>query len=148
MRRRTKSTARRFFKNHSLGVGVGAILALWLVMYHRSDPTTHIGAFYGNAVADWFGTFTFVLATKYCYEIGSHESRKPRRRGGAPMSWLIQHSLTILLGITGVGWTVLYWRMNANDKWGQVVGNVVSEWTQLLGLVVMTKYMREIGSKE
>ena len=31
---------------------------------------------------------------------------------------------------------------------GQVVGNIVSEWTQILGIVLITKYTREIGSKE
>jgi len=29
-----------------------------------------------------------------------------------------------------------------------VIGNIVSAWTQLLGLVVITKYSREKGSKE
>jgi hypothetical protein len=149
MAARSKRSKRGFFRNHSLGLGVGAILATWLVLYRRNDPSTHIGAFYGNAIADWFGTFTFVMVTKYCYEIGSEESRTPRRRGSSPLpSWFIQHSLTIVLGITGVGWGLLYWRMDAGGKWGQVVGNILSEWTQLLGLVVMTKYMREAGSKE
>jgi hypothetical protein len=38
--------------------------------------------------------------------------------------------------------------VDPNGKAGQVVGNIVSEWTQLFGLVIMTKYLREIGSKE
>jgi hypothetical protein len=38
--------------------------------------------------------------------------------------------------------------MDPNSKWGQVVGNIVSEWTQILGLVLMTKRLMEIGSKE
>ena len=38
--------------------------------------------------------------------------------------------------------------MDANGKTGQVVGNIVSEWTQVLGLVVMTKYLGETRSKE
>jgi hypothetical protein len=39
----------------------------------------------------------------------------------------------------------------APSEWGQagqVIGNILSEWTQILGLVVITKYFREIGSKE
>jgi hypothetical protein len=28
------------------------------------------------------------------------------------------------------------------------VGNIVSEWTQILGLVLMTKRLLEVGSKE
>jgi hypothetical protein len=35
-----------------------------------------------------------------------------------------------------------------DSKAGQVLGNIVSDWTQVLGLVVLTKYAREIGSKE
>jgi hypothetical protein len=38
--------------------------------------------------------------------------------------------------------------MDANSKWGQVVGNIVSEWVQTLGLIWMTKFMLERGSKE
>jgi hypothetical protein len=37
--------------------------------------------------------------------------------------------------------------MDPNGKWGQVLGNIVSEWTQILGLVLMTKRLIEIGSK-
>jgi hypothetical protein len=29
-----------------------------------------------------------------------------------------------------------------------VIGNIVSDWTQVLGLVIITKYARERGSKE
>jgi hypothetical protein len=29
-----------------------------------------------------------------------------------------------------------------------VVGNIVSEWTQILGLVLLTKRLTEVGSKE
>ena len=59
-----------------------------------------------------------------------------------------EHSLTIFLVITGIGWALLYWRMNPDAKWGQVVGNLVSEWTQILGLGVRTKRLIERGSKE
>lgn len=38
---------------HSLGLAVGAIVALWLVPYVRGDPSTRTGAFCGNALADW-----------------------------------------------------------------------------------------------
>jgi hypothetical protein len=33
-------------------------------------------------------------------------------------------------------------------KWGQVVGNIVSEWGQMAGLVFLTKKLVERGSKE
>ena len=46
------------------------------------------------------------------------------------------------------GWIALYLRTSPDGKSGQVIGNVVSEWTQVLGLVVLTKYLGERGSKE
>ena len=56
--------------------------------------------------------------------------------------------MTIALLVTGAMWCAAYLRMDATGKAGQVVGNIVSEWTQILGLVVMTKYLGEKGSKE
>ena len=38
--------------------------------------------------------------------------------------------------------------MDSEGKWGQVVGNIVSEWVQMAGLVFLTKRLVEIGSKE
>ena len=67
---------------------------------------------------------------------------------GGPGLTVVTHSLTIGLIVTGAVWAVSYARMDPNGKAGQVVGNVVSEWTQVLGLVVITKYTTEIGSKE
>ena len=136
-------------RKHSLGLAVGAILALWFALYVRSDPSTHAGAFYGNALADWLGTFMIVLATKYFYELGSAESRRPHpRTRSRVLRFVIDHSLTIVLIVTGAAWLALYAAMDPQGKAGQVVGNIASEWTQLFGLVVMTKYLREIGSKE
>ena len=50
--------------------------------------------------------------------------------------------------MTGVAWAALYAHGDATSKSGQVIGNIVSEWIQVLGLVVITKYARETGSKE
>jgi hypothetical protein len=144
-RRRRPGVLRR----HALGLIVFGILLVWLVLYVRGDPDTRIGAFYGNALADWLGTFVIVIATKYLFEIGSAESRSPHPRSrGLFMRLLIDHSLTIGLLATGAFWWVLYVRLPVNAKSGQVVGNILSEWTQIFGLVVITKYFREIGSKE
>jgi len=55
--------------------------------------------------------------------------------------------LTIVLAITGIGWVIVFWEMDPEGKWGQVVGNIVSEWTQILGLVLMTKKLIEVGAK-
>jgi hypothetical protein len=61
---------------------------------------------------------------------------------------LRDHSLSIFLLITGVGWVALYSAIDSEAKWGQVVGNIVSEWTQIFGLVLLTKRLIERHSKE
>lgn len=145
----TAKRRRWVYSRHSLTIASAAVLTLWIVLYCKADPETHIGAFFGNAIADWTGLLVTVLGTKYLYERGSAESKNPR--GFLPKHWeevLRDHSLTIFLLITGVMWIAAYVKMDANGKWGQVVGNVVSEWTQVLGLVLMTKRLVETGSKE
>ena len=104
---------------------------------------------FGNAIADWSGVVVMVLATKYMYEKGSAESRRPPESFLPPaLERLRDHSLTIFLLITGLGWVVLYVHMNSETKWGEVVGNIVSEWTQILALVLLTKGLIEKRSKE
>jgi len=125
------------------------VLVLWIVLYSRSSPETHIGSFFGNAIADWSGVVVMVLATKYMYEKGSAESRRPPKDVLPPMlERLRDHSLTIFLVITGLGWVALYVHMSSETKWGEVVGNIVSEWTQILALVLLTKRLIEKHSKE
>jgi hypothetical protein len=144
-----RSRKHSFARRHSLTIVSGAILLCWIVLYIHSDPNTHWGSFFGNAIADWTGLVVTVLATKYMYEKGSAESRKPPHRLLAPI-WepLQEHSLSIFLIITGVGWILLFARSEPNSKWGQVVGNIVSEWTQIFGLVILTKKLIETHSKE
>ena len=90
-----------------------------------------------------------VLMTKHLYEKGSAESKNPRGKWRSPiLEFLREHSLTVFLVITWIGWVWLFRRMDTNSRWGQVVGNVVSEWTQILGLVWMTKILMEVGSRE
>ena len=138
-----------FLRNHALSLAAIGILLLWVALYLYSDPNTHRGSFFGNAIADWTGVVVTVIATKYFYEIGSAESRQPGRRfRNRLLETIRDHSLTVFLGLTGVGWTLLYLRMDSEGKWGQVVGNIVSEWTQLLGLVLLTKRLIEEKSKE
>ena len=118
-------------------------------MYIHSDPNTHWGAFFGNAIADWTGLVVTVLATKFMYEKGSAESRNPPHRLLAPVrKILLDHSLTIFLVITGAAWIWAFARAEPNSKWGQVAGNIVSEWTQIFGLVLLTKKLMETHSKE
>ncbi len=138
-----------FFYEHSLTIAAVAIFALWFVLYRGADPKTHAGSFFGNAIADWSGVIVTVLATKYFYEKGSAESRPvPRKFGSKIPRWLESHSLTIVLVVTGIGWLVAYSRADPESKWGQVIGNVLSEWVQLIGIVLLTKRFFESGSAE
>ena len=124
-------------------------MILWIILYRHSNPDTHIGSFFGNAIADWTGVFVTIVMTKFLYEKGSAESKQPKGiLPSAVMEFLHEHSLTIFLVITGIGWIVAFAAMDPQSKWGQVVGNIVSEWTQILGLVLMTKRLMEVGSKE
>lgn len=138
-----------FVHRHSLSIAVAIVVAAWITLYSVSNETTHWGSFFGNAIADWSGLLVVVIATKYLYERGSAESRKPPHVLLRPFPEFVQdHSLTIFLLITGVGWVLLFRRMNPEAKWGQVVGNIVSEWTQIIGTVLMTKRLIEVHSKE
>ncbi len=146
---KTRSSKTKWFREHSLSIVAVSLLVVWIVAYRASDPKKHLGAFFGNAIADWSGSVVIILGTKFLYEIGSAESRPLKKKNANPLLELInEHSLLIFLAVTGVGWLVLYLRMGAEDKWGQVVGNIVSEWLQMAGLVYLTKRLIERGSKE
>lgn len=108
-----------------------------------------MGSFFGNAIADWTGLLVTVLATKFFYETGSAESRKPPRHWLSPVIETLQdHSLTIFLVVTGAGWIWSFAVCDPTSKWGQVIGNIVSEWTQIFGMVLLTKRLIESHSKE
>src|SRR5579872_6148562 len=92
-----------FLYTHSLSLVTTAILLTWTVLYILSDPQTHLGSFFGNAIADWSGVLVTVLATKHMYEKGSAESLKPPdTEPNRILCALEDHSLTIFLVITGV----------------------------------------------
>lgn len=138
-----------FLRHHSLSLAALGVVVSLIVSYSRSNPSTHLGSFFGNAIADWTGVLVTVVMTKHLYEKGSAESKKAKgKEKSAALELLREHSLTIFLVITGVAWVVAFKAMDPNSKWGQVVGNIVSEWTQILGLVLMTKRLMEVGSKE
>jgi hypothetical protein len=146
MPRRHRSS---FLYRHSLSFVAVGLLIVWIIGYRMSDPKTHLGAFFGNAIADWSGSVIIILGTKFFYEVGSAESWPVKgKEGNAWLNTLHRHSLLIFIIVTGIGWAILFLRMNPNSKWGQVVGNVVSEWVQMAGLVFLTKRLVEIGSKE
>ena len=138
----------KFLKRHSLSLIAASITLVWLIAYIFSNPSTHTGSFFGNAIADWSGVVMTIIVTKFCFEKGSRESRKPRDKGLTPArKFVVDHSLSIFLILSGLAWTILFAMQDPNGKWGQVVGNIVSEWTQQLGIVLLTKKFVEPGSK-
>jgi hypothetical protein len=138
-----------FLQKHSLSLAALGVVFFLIVLYCLSNPSTHLGSFFGNAIADWTGVLVTVLMTKHLYEKGSSESKKAKgSEKSVVLELLREHSLTVFLVITGAAWVVAFKAMDPNSKWGQVVGNIVSEWTQILGLVLMTKRLMEVGSRE
>ena len=138
-----------FWHEHSLSIVTGAFLVLWIVLYGRSGPGTHWGSFFGNAIADWTGAFVMIFGTKFLYEKGSAESRRLPLKMLTPwLERLRDHSLSVFLLVTGLAWLRVYVLMDSESKWGQVVGNILSEWTQVFMLVLMTKRLIERRSKE
>jgi hypothetical protein len=139
---------KQFLQQHSLSLAALGVVVLLILLYCRSNPATHIGSFFGNAIADWTGVLLTVVMTKHLYEKGSAESKQPKGKvRSAVTEFLREHSLTLFLLLTGIAWVVAFRAMDPNSRWGQVVGNIVSEWTQILGLVLMTKRLLEIGSE-
>jgi prolipoprotein diacylglyceryltransferase len=144
-----RSRSHGFVRQHSLSIASVGILILWIGLYSVSSHHSHIGSFFGNAIADWSGVVVMVFATKYLYERGSAESRRPPRSLLGPiLQRLRDHSLSLFLVLTGLAWIALYVSMDSESHWGQVVGNIVSEWTQIFGLVLLTKRLIERHSRE
>jgi hypothetical protein len=112
-----------------------------LPLYRLGSQHT-LGSFFGNAIADWSGMVVMVFATRYLYEKDCPQSRpvapKPLPR---LLEWMREHSISMFLLVTGIFWVLLFMHMNPNAKWGQVVGNIVSEWTQSFGAVLLTRHM-------
>jgi len=137
------------WQRHSLSIIPAGILLSWFILYQISNPTSRFGSFFGNAIADWTGVLITILATKWFFEKGSKESRRPRWKYKSLIrEFFHEHSLTVFLLISGVGWVILYSRVDPGSKWGTVISNIVSEWSQQIGLVLLTKKFVEAGSKE
>lgn len=136
---------RAFVHDHSLSLTASLVLLTWLILYSFWNPNTHWGNFFGNAIADWSGVVVVMLASGYLYERGSSESEQPPPDDPAHrfLDRIRDHSLTLFLIATLIAWIVLYIHSGVNSKWGQVVGNVVSEWVQSIGMVLMTKKLIE-----
>jgi hypothetical protein len=139
---------RTWIRRHSLSVAIAGFLVLWLVLYDRSDPNSHWGSFFGNSIADWLGSLVMVVATKFWYERGSAESRIPIHLRRRLPDWAQNHSLTIVVIISWIAWIRWYVDLDPGSRAGEVVGNIVSEWGQMLSLIWFTKYLYERSSKE
>src|SRR2546423_9923091 len=79
MEQSSQPAATTFWRNHSLSVVSLGLLTLFIIAYAGSDPGTHLGAFFGNAVADWSGSVILILGTKFLLEAGSCENRPARK---------------------------------------------------------------------
>jgi hypothetical protein len=98
-------------RNHSLGIASVFIFTAWIVLYALSDPSKHLGSFFGNAIADWLGVVVMIFATKHLYEKGSAESREPPKGVYGPIIALREHSLSVFLLLTGIAWVILFVHM-------------------------------------
>lgn len=146
---KTKSWKKHWLHEHSLSIVSILLLLAWIVGYSANSPDTRWGDFFGNSIADWSGSVVIILGTKFLYEIGSAESRPFKiKKGNWWFELLYEHSLLIFLLLTGIGWILWYQKVDPNGKWGEVLGNIISEWLQMAGLVFMTKRLIERGSKE
>src|SRR6478735_8299057 len=94
---------KKILHRHSLSLAALGVVVLLIVLYSRSDPSTHIGSFFGNAIADWMGVVITVVLTKHLYEKGSAESKQPKGKLPSPAEELLrEHSLTLVLLVTGI----------------------------------------------
>jgi hypothetical protein len=139
---------RRLWRYHSLGLVILAILALWIDLYWHSNPNSHLGTFFGNAIADWLGAWIILMVTKFLHERGSTQSRPFEDLATTPFTrFLSEHSLSLFLLICCTVSAVLFFRMDPASRWGAVAGNILSQFVQLLGLVLLTKKLFERNSK-
>src|SRR5256885_16461001 len=95
-----KPKTKGFLHKHSLGLATLAVVLGLIALYIRSDQSTHLGSFFGNAIADWTGVFVTVLMTKHLYEKGSSESKKPAGKLRSAVAEIFRESLLrfLLLG--------------------------------------------------
>src|ERR1700733_9965368 len=94
--------SQKFIHKHSLSLTALGVVVTLIALYIRSNPSTHLGSFFGNAIADWTGVFVTVVMTKYLYEKGSAESKQPKGKVWSPLLEVLrEHSLTIVLVVTG-----------------------------------------------
>src|SRR5271154_3947983 len=104
---------KHFLHEHSLSLTALGVVILLIALYCRSNPNTHLGSFFGNAIADWSGVLVTVVMTKHLYEKGSTESKQPKGKvRSAVTEFLRAHSLTLFLLVTGVGWVVAFGAMS------------------------------------
>lgn len=144
-------TMKKIWQEHSLSIIAATILVTWIILFSRADDQTHWGSFLGNAIADWTGVLAIILATKFMYERNSDESNNPPEEPENYPAWkrfFHEHSLSIFFILTGICWLIAFMQMDPTSKGGAIISNIVSEWVQIVGLILLTKKFFEIRSKE
>jgi hypothetical protein len=103
----TTSHPKQFLQKYSLSLAALGVVILLIVLYCLSNPDTHLGSFFGNAIADWSGVVVTVVMTKSLYEKGSAESKQPKGKlPSAITEFVREHSLTLFLLVTGAAWVI------------------------------------------
>jgi hypothetical protein len=72
----------QFFHKHSLSLAALGVVVLLIALYWRSNPSTHVGSFFGNAIADWTGVLVTVVMTKHLYEKAQQRASNRRAKRG------------------------------------------------------------------
>ena len=65
-----RRSSNQFLHKHSLSLATLGVVILLIALYSSSNPETHWGSFFGNAIADWTGVLVTIVMTKHLYEKG------------------------------------------------------------------------------
>ena len=125
-----------FLHRHSLSLVTAFVLCTWITLYIRFNPSTH-----------WAPSSATQSPTGLAFSSQSSPrsicSRSVRWRAGCPPPWLrpVAHWRILVEHLSGDHrcWVDMAVRQIDPNSWGQVAGNIVSEWTQIFGMVWLTK---------
>ena len=126
----------------------GGILALSGSCCICSDPHSHAGSFFGNAIA------TGPASSSRSWQQSGSSKRARRKAVSLAGCTATEPSSSFTSTPSHSFWSpdsagsICSPGSIRKAKWGTVVSNIVSEWSQQIGLVLLTKKLIEPGSKE